>query len=171
MPSTEPELTPVQVVEKVGPAVVTVINEQPNDDATENVPAGSGSGFILDEEGHIVTNQHVVDGGVEFVVVLADGREEPATLIGADANADVAVLKIDSKVPAVAKLGDSPRVPIVLTGAMRPFEMVRSDALQNLTEAIFATGVLEPGVYCVVHGRALAFPGVSKDRERRTFIK
>lgn len=106
-PSTEPELTPVQVVEKVGPAVVTVINEQPNDDGTENVPVGSGSGFILDEDGHVVTNQHVVDGGVEFVVVLADGREEPATLIGADPNADVAVLKIDSKVPAVATLGDS----------------------------------------------------------------
>ncbi|MFT4038092.1 MAG: trypsin-like peptidase domain-containing protein [Thermomicrobiales bacterium] len=106
-PSTAPELTPVQVVEKVGPAVVTVINEQLSEDGTETVPAGSGSGFILDEDGHIVTNQHVVDGGVAFVVVLADGREEPATLIGADANADVAVLKIDTKVPAVANLGNS----------------------------------------------------------------
>lgn len=62
-----------------------------------------------------------------------------------------------------------PRVPIVLTGAMRPFEMKRSDALQNLTEALFATGVLQPGVYCIAHGRVLAFPGVVKDRERRTF--
>lgn len=62
-------------------------------------------------------------------------------------------------------------VPIVLTGAMRPFEMVRSDALQNLTEAVFATGVLPPGVYCVAHGRVLAFPGVKKDRERGTFVK
>lgn len=63
----------------------------------------------------------------------------------------------------------SPRVPIVLTGAMRPFEMTRSDALQNLTEAIFAAGVLAPGVYCVAHGRALKFPGVRKDRDRLTF--
>ena len=54
---------------------------------------------------------------------------------------------------------DGPRVPVVLTGAMRPFEMKQSDALQNLTEAIFATGVLPPGVYCVAHGRALPFPG------------
>ncbi len=60
-------------------------------------------------------------------------------------------------------------VPVVLTGALRPFEMKRSDALQNLTEAIFATGVLDPGVYCVAHGRALAFPGVTKDRDRGTF--
>lgn len=63
-----------------------------------------------------------------------------------------------------------PRVPIVLAGAMRPFEMKRSDALQNLTEAIFATGVLPPGVYAVAHGRALKFPGVRKDRERGTFV-
>lgn len=61
-------------------------------------------------------------------------------------------------------------VPVVLTGAMRPFEMVRSDALQNLTEAIFAAGVLPPGVYCVSHGRPLKFPGVRKDRDRGTFV-
>jgi L-asparaginase len=61
------------------------------------------------------------------------------------------------------------RVPVVLTGAMRPYEMTRSDALQNLTEAVFAAGVLPPGVYCVAHGRALKFPGVRKDRERGTF--
>ena len=64
-----------------------------------------------------------------------------------------------------------PRVPVVLTGAMRPFEMKSSDALQNLTEAIFATGVLPPGVYCVAHGRVLAFPGVRKDVARGTFVK
>jgi L-asparaginase len=65
----------------------------------------------------------------------------------------------------------APPLPIVLTGAMRPFEMKRSDALQNLTEAVFASGLLPPGVYTVVHGRALAFPGVRKDVARGTFVK
>ncbi|MCC6284561.1 MAG: asparaginase [Phycisphaerales bacterium] len=65
----------------------------------------------------------------------------------------------------------SPRVPIVLTGAMRPYEMVRSDALQNLTEALFATATLPPGVYAVAHGSALRFPGLAKDRERGTFVR
>lgn len=65
----------------------------------------------------------------------------------------------------------NPGAPIVLTGAMRPYEMKRSDALQNLTEAIFATGVLQPGIYCVAHGRALAFPGVVKDKAAGTFVK
>ena len=64
-----------------------------------------------------------------------------------------------------------PAVPVVLTGAMRPYEMKRSDALQNLTEAIFATAVLPPGVYAVAHGRALRFPGIVKDRERGTFVQ
>jgi L-asparaginase len=64
-----------------------------------------------------------------------------------------------------------PVVPIVLTGAMRPYEMKRSDALQNLTEALFACGVLSPGVYCVAHGRALPFPGVVKDRDHGTFVR
>lgn len=67
------------------------------------------------------------------------------------------------------RVGDWVKVPVVLTGAMRPFEMKRSDALQNLTEAVFATGVLAPGVWVVAHGRALRFPGPVKDRERGTF--
>jgi 2-alkenal reductase len=101
------ELTPTQVVEQIGPAVVTVINKQIPEGETDPVRAASGSGFIFDEEGHVVTNQHVVDGGVEFLVVLEDGRELPATLVGADANSDVAVLKVDRPVPAVARVGDS----------------------------------------------------------------
>ena len=100
-------LTPIEVVEQIGPAVVTVINEQIEDGETDAVPTGSGSGFFLDEDGHVVTNQHVVEGGVEFVVVLSDGRELPAALVGADANSDVAVLKVDAPVPAVAPIGDS----------------------------------------------------------------
>jgi len=65
---------------------------------------------------------------------------------------------------------EKPTIPIILTGAMRPFEMKRSDALQNLNEAIFATGVLGPGVWVVAHGRALKFPGPIKDRQRGTFV-
>jgi len=69
----------------------------------------------------------------------------------------------------VGEIAD-PKIPIILTGAMRPFEMKRSDALQNLNEAIFATGILEPGVWVVAHGRALKFPGPIKDRQRGTFV-
>ncbi len=70
----------------------------------------------------------------------------------------------------VADLG-TPRVPIVLTGAMRPWALRRTDALQNLTEALLAVQVLPPGVHVVMHGRALRFPGVVKDPARGSFIR
>ena len=70
----------------------------------------------------------------------------------------------------VATAPAPPRVPIVLTGAMRPFEMKRSDALQNLTEALLAATLLSPGVHVAAHGRVLTFPGVVKNRELGTFV-
>ena len=59
--------------------------------------------------------------------------------------------------------------PIVLTGAMRPWILRNSDAYQNITEALLAVQLLEPGVYVCMHSRVLEFPGVIKDRERLRF--
>jgi L-asparaginase len=66
---------------------------------------------------------------------------------------------------------DTPSVPIVLTGAMKPYVMRTSDALQNLTEALLAVQLLTPGVYVALHNQVLQFPGVVKDRDRGVFIK
>ncbi|MEC9465012.1 MAG: asparaginase domain-containing protein [Myxococcota bacterium] len=63
------------------------------------------------------------------------------------------------------------RVPVVLTGAMRPYELRHTDAVQNLTEALLAAQIVQPGVYVVMHNAVLQFPGVVKDRENGTFIK
>ena len=68
----------------------------------------------------------------------------------------------------VAEL-DVPPVPTVLTGAMRPFVMRNTDAIQNLTEALLAVQLVPPGVYVAMHNRVLRFPGVFKDRRRMTF--
>ena len=65
----------------------------------------------------------------------------------------------------------TPRVPIVLTGAMRPYVMRNTDALQNLTEALLAVQVVPPGVYVAMHNQVLRFPGVVKERERGTFVR
>jgi L-asparaginase len=64
-----------------------------------------------------------------------------------------------------------PEAPIVFTGAMRPFELRDTDALQNLTEALLAVRLLGPGVYVAMHNRVLAFPGVEKDHAVGTFVK
>lgn len=65
----------------------------------------------------------------------------------------------------------TPRVPIVLTGAMRPYELRTTDAMQNLTEALLAVQLVPPGVYVAMHNRVLAFPGAVKDPQRGTFVR
>lgn len=63
------------------------------------------------------------------------------------------------------------RGPVVLTGAMRPYELRRTDALQNLVEALLASRILPPGVYVVMHNEVLPFPGVTKDRALGRFVR
>jgi 2-alkenal reductase len=83
-------------VAKVSPAVVTVVTDR-----------GSGSGVIVSEAGYILTNAHVIEGARRLQAVFLDGQTVDARLVGADAIADVAVLKVDAKVPGWAELGNS----------------------------------------------------------------
>ena len=71
----------------------------------QNGAGGSGSGFLIDAKGHVVTNDHVVEGGTQFSVRFGEeGDELPAKLVGADASTDLAVLEVDpDKVPAETK--------------------------------------------------------------------
>lgn len=71
----------------------------------------------------------------------------------------------------IVELCGTPATPVILTGAMRPYELRSTDALQNLTEALMAVQLVAPGVYVAMHNKLLQFPGVLKDREQRTFIK
>ena len=64
-----------------------------------------------------------------------------------------------------------PPVPVILTGAMIPWVIEGSDATQNLTESLFAAQILEPGIYVVMHNRALKAPGIVKDHDAQTFVK
>ena len=64
----------------------------------------------------------------------------------------------------------TPATAIVLTGAMRPYELRSTDALQNFTEALLAVQLVAPGVYVAMHNRVLQFPGVIKDPQRGTFV-
>jgi len=61
-------------------------------------------------------------------------------------------------------------MPIVMTGAMRPYEFRDTDAVQNVTESLLACRLLDPGVWVVMHNRAFRLPGVVKDRTRMTFV-
>lgn len=107
---TDIETTITQAVQKIGPAVVTVVGTLPG----QMSPFGqtrdqtvSGSGVFISQAGYILTNNHVIDGVKDVTVILSDGSQEKATIVGADRYSDIAVLKTDGKVPAVAILGNS----------------------------------------------------------------
>jgi S1-C subfamily serine protease len=73
-----------------------------------NIPRGSGSGFIWDNRGHVVTNHHVVSGASAALVTLSDGREASATAVGVSPGHDLAVLRIDlANLPAALPIGSS----------------------------------------------------------------
>jgi S1-C subfamily serine protease len=84
---------------------------------------GAGSGWILDADGHIVTNHHVIADSRQIEVTLFDGRSAPARLVGTDPNTDVAVLKID--VPA---------------GMLRPVVSFADSAKLQVGQKVFAIG-------------------------------
>lgn len=117
--NTEIETSITKAVENVGPAVVTVVGtvggqitffgQMPDEQS-------SGSGIIISPDGYILTNNHVVEGAKNLTIILADGSERAAKLVSTDIFADLAVIKVAGKVPAVAKLGNS--------DLLKPGEMV-----------------------------------------------
>lgn len=104
-----------QVSQSVKPAVVQITNEQVQANQFNqpfSVPAGVGSGIIYDNQGHVLTNNHVVEGAQQLLVALPDGRSFQGKLIGADTLTDLAVLQIgDGNLP-VAPLGDSTKMQV-----------------------------------------------------------
>jgi serine protease Do len=113
------------VVEKINPAVVNIdatgagssdnrrrrpgdLFERPDGSRGDGTRRGAGSGFIIDSDGSILTNEHVIEGMERIVVKLSDGRSLRGRVIGADPDTDIALIKVDGQqgLP-VAPLGDS----------------------------------------------------------------
>ena len=103
---TEDERNTIEVVRKTKNSVVFITNLQYLRDffftSDELVPQGSGTGFVWDDQGHIVTNFHVIAEGVKYMVSLPDQRQVEATLVGRDPKKDIAVLKLGEPVPGLA---------------------------------------------------------------------
>jgi len=90
------------VVERISPAVVTVINL-----SSSGVARGSGSGVIYSTDGYVLTNSHVIDEAVALEVIFSDGTSAHAQLVGRDVFSDIAMLRVLAQVPGVAELGNS----------------------------------------------------------------
>jgi 2-alkenal reductase len=123
-PSVAPTLqaprdsTPQEIYRRVSPAVVTILTR-----ITRGTQRGTafGTGVIIDRQGFILTNNHVVEGGEEFAVIFSDGVRVTAQLVGTDPTTDLGVLRIDGEVPGTAGFGDSsklePGQPVVAIGS------------------------------------------------------
>ena len=97
-----------EIFEKVNPSVVSI-----NVYAGTSVsPIGSGTGIIMTENGYIITNAHVVDGGSSVNIVFDDDTQMRGTIIGADSDTDIAVIKVDKTGLKAAEFGDSSQLKI-----------------------------------------------------------
>jgi S1-C subfamily serine protease len=111
------EETVIALFEATKPSVVSITTASrvfdPWRQRSQDVPRGTGSGFVWDAAGHIVTNYHVIDGATGAQVRLADGRVLPARLVGAAPAHDLAVLRVDAG-------GDGPLpLPVGESGDLR----------------------------------------------------
>jgi S1-C subfamily serine protease len=96
----ENEKTLIDLYRRDKPSVVNIttltVREQPNSRNLQRMPKGMGSGIVWDDQGHIVTNYHVIKGASEAIVTLADGSRWPASLVGYERDKDLAVLRIQA---------------------------------------------------------------------------
>jgi serine protease Do len=90
----------INAVKAATPAVVTIQSRQ-------GAAQGTGSGFIYDSDGWIVTNKHVVNGATQLTVILNDSRELPAEVYGIDTLTDLAIVKVDATGLPTVEIGNS----------------------------------------------------------------
>ena len=107
--------TITSIVSSVADSVVHIeVRKKSNDKRTkgQNVPAGTGSGFIISSDGFIITNNHVVDAAEQIMVSFTDGRRVNAEIKGKDASTDIAVLKIDDTGLKALQLANSANLQV-----------------------------------------------------------
>jgi S1-C subfamily serine protease len=112
--SQPPEGSVAEIVERIKPSVVAINTQaQGSNFLFRVIPTeGAGSGMILDTQGHVLTNSHVVRGASRIEVALSDGRRVPGRLVGDDASTDLAVVKIDADNLKPVRLGDSNKLNV-----------------------------------------------------------
>ena len=112
--STDNKLTPQDVYENYVNAVVAISNSGTVTNVFgQTVPmASSGSGFVISSDGYILTNNHVIEDAQTLTVMLTSGEEYDATVIGADPENDVALIKIDATDLPTASIGDSDSISV-----------------------------------------------------------
>jgi len=160
----------VELVDELRPSVVHILSEATSFNAFgQTAPqSGVGTGFIIDEEGHIVTNNHVIsdqngEAVDDITVTLADGRQFDATVVGRDPPSDIAVLDIDGEDLQPVPLGESlglqvgqdviamgnalnlPGGPTVTKGVISALNRLIQEGNVSIPDAIQTDAAINPG--------------------------
>lgn len=143
MANTEPQIRRCLSMLRLGDTHVTV-QELMNKDSL----------LMTDEDRHIIANAVAESLRPGIPVVITHGTDT-MVLTG----------------QAIAAHLPHPASPVILTGAMTPFGIEGSDALQNLTESLMASSLVAPGVYIVFHGEVFPIDNVRKDLEHSRFVR
>jgi serine protease Do len=107
--SAEGRLSAVEMARVAKPSVVGISQYSSVNSLTAS---GEGSGIVMNEEGYIITNAHVVEGAIAIQVSLYNGETYPAEVVGIDTRTDLAVIKIEAEGLAAAEFGDSDRLEV-----------------------------------------------------------
>jgi S1-C subfamily serine protease len=109
-----PDEEMIRIIERVGPSVVNVNTVRLVHDYYMNVVPlrGMGSGIIIDTSGHIMTNNHIVEGAEQIEVTLFDGRKFNGELVGTDSTSDIAVVRVEDSSLPPAKTGESAQIRV-----------------------------------------------------------
>jgi serine protease Do len=134
---TTPAPNWVEIAKAVKPAVVNV-------NARRDIGRGMGSGFIINPDGYVVTNNHVVEDAESIRLKLSDGREFDAKVVGRDPKTDLALLKVDAKGLPVIPLGDSAALqvgePVMAIGNPFGLEQTVTTGIVSATGRVIGAG-------------------------------
>ena len=162
---SEDEYTMTEAAARTVNSVVEIRTEQTISGTfmQQYIQEGAGSGVIVTADGYIATNNHVIDGATNIKVILRDGTEYTATLVGADAQADLAVVKIEATGLSPAKFGDSDKLVVAQTVIVigNPLGELGGSVTNGIISALTRTVTIENQEMTLMQTTAAVNPGNS----------